>query len=128
MGDRPVHLMAGGLCQGPHPSQAVRPATGNLVLGPPFTGLTSVLRTGCGRIRRVSGGTMRNLRTAFAALAVAAFAFLSGAALAQAGTGGTQTPEEVFKSLKLDRGHIDLRGNIAALDLPAGFAYLDPVG
>ena len=69
---------------------------------------------------------MRNLRTAFAALAFAAFAFLSGAALAQSGTGGTQTPEEVFKSLKLYRGHIDLRGNIAALDLPAGFAYLDP--
>ena len=44
----------------------------------------------------------------------------------QSTSSGTQSPADILKSLNYRHGHIDLRQNIAVLDVPAGYAYLDP--
>ncbi len=63
---------------------------------------------------------MKHIRFAAAALAIAAFASLAMPGWAQSGT-----EQQIFKSLTLRHGHIDLPNGVASLDLPAGYAYLD---
>jgi uncharacterized membrane-anchored protein len=60
-----------------------------------------------------------------AAIAAAAFAFTSPAVWAQGAT-DTRTPEEILKSLNYRHGHIDLHDGVASLNVPQGYAYLDP--
>jgi uncharacterized membrane-anchored protein len=71
------------------------------------------------------GGNMTSRHLAFVTIAAAAFVFIAPALWAQ-GTSDTRTPEQVLKSLNYRHGHIDLHNGMASLDLPPGYAYLDP--
>jgi uncharacterized membrane-anchored protein len=68
---------------------------------------------------------MTSRRLALAAIAATVLVFAAPAVRAQ-GTSDTRTPEEILKSLNYRHGHIDLHNGMASLDLPAGYAYLDP--
>jgi uncharacterized membrane-anchored protein len=59
---------------------------------------------------------------------IVAFAFLLGqsASLLAEETGSKMTAEQFLASLKFQTGKIDLPNNIASLDLPASFRYLNP--
>lgn len=69
---------------------------------------------------------MKFRRIAFFAFMAAAIGSWTPAAWAQSTSSGTQSPTDILKSLNYRHGHIDLRQNIAVLDVPAGYAYLDP--
>ncbi len=69
---------------------------------------------------------MKYRRTACVTLVMATIGLLATGAWAQSSPSDTRTHAEIFKSLRQYRGHIDLHGSIAALDLPAGYFYLNP--
>lgn len=69
---------------------------------------------------------MKHIRLTAVALAIAVSACLAMPGWAQSGSGSTQTPQEILKSLNYRHGHIDIHNGTASLDLPASYSYLDP--